>query len=46
LPWKKPHPKEGSLKQETGLKFKEVSSEVLHLAHSFCVVLKCGHFAK
>jgi len=23
-----------------------VCSEVLHLEHSFCVVLKCGHFTK
>jgi hypothetical protein len=37
LPWQKQHSKrkKGSFHQQTGLKFKEETSKVLHLEHSF-----------
>jgi len=36
LPWQKQHSREeGSLRQQIGHKFKEETSKVLHLAHSF-----------
>jgi len=32
--------------QRTGLKFKEETSKVLHLVHSFCMVLQIGTLRK
>jgi hypothetical protein len=35
LPWQKQHSTRRILHQQTGLKFKEETSKVLHLEHSF-----------
>jgi hypothetical protein len=36
----------GSFCLQTELQFKEETSEVLHMEHSFVVVVKTGHFRK
>jgi hypothetical protein len=32
--------------QQIGLKFEEETSEMLHLEHGFCLVLKLGRFGQ
>jgi hypothetical protein len=38
--------KNTSFHQQVELKFKEETDEMLHLEHSFCMVLKLGHYGK
>jgi hypothetical protein len=46
MAWQKAAFNKKTLQQQIGLGFREETSKVLHLVHSFCMVLKRGTFQK